>query len=242
MLRLEAALLRLPTIAAFSDSTAAWLHGTDMAPCDPIEITVPLAAGVCSRAGIAVHRRDLSPAEIVRVRGLPATSIVRTLADLSGRLSLTEAVVLIDAALHGGRVRTAQLTAWADAHAGRRGIRNLRLALQHSDPASESPMESRLRMVLVLGGLPRPRAQVPVNDRWGGFAGRPDLYYERQQIGIEYDGGTHRDAMAEDNRRQNRLLAAGVRLLRFTASDVLGHPDSVVRQVRELLARPLPPR
>ena len=99
-------------------------------------------------------------------------------------------------------------------------------------------MESRLRMVLVLGGLPRPKAQVSIHDRWGRFVGRPDLYYEQHRLGIEYDGGFHRDALAEDNRRQNRLLNAGVRLLRFTGTDVLGNPESVVSQVRAMLAEP----
>jgi very-short-patch-repair endonuclease len=36
-----------------------------------------------------------------------------------------------------------------------------------------------------------------------------------------------------DNRRQNLLLNAGFRLLRFTASDVHQRPDVVTAQVRE---------
>ena len=114
-------------------------------------------------------------------------------------------------------------------------MRNLRRVLGFVDAAAESPMESRLRMVLVLGGLPRPKAQVTIRDRWGRALGRPDLYYPEQRLGIEYDGGSHRESLAEDNRRQNRLLKAGVRLLRFTAADVLRDPDSVVSQVRAVL-------
>ncbi len=40
-----------------------------------------------------VRRRALKEREIVTMRGHRATSIERTLADVSGRLSLTEAVV-----------------------------------------------------------------------------------------------------------------------------------------------------
>jgi very-short-patch-repair endonuclease len=69
----------------------------------------------------------------------------------------------------------------------------------------------------------------------GRFLGRPDLYYPAQRLGLEYDGGTHRAWLAEDNRHQNRLLAAGYRLLRFTAGDVLRTPDLVVAQVRAAL-------
>lgn len=170
------------------------------------------------------------------VRGMPATSITRTLAELCGRLSVTEAVVIADAALHLRRVKVDQLLSWAAGHAGRPGVANFRRVIDLAEPAAESPMESRLRMLLVLGGLPRPAAQVSVHDRWGRFIGRPDLYYETQRLGIEYDGGVHRDSLAEDNRRQNRLLDVGVRLLRFTAGDVLHRPESIVPQVRAILS------
>jgi very-short-patch-repair endonuclease len=241
MHRLEAARRRLPPSAAFSGLTAAWLHGFDVTPCDPIEATVPEEAGVSARAGIALRRSALREGDVVHLRNMPVTSIVRTVAEICSRLTLVEAVVIADDALHNRRVQIDQLASWASSNAGRRGIQNLRRVLSQVEPASESPMETRLRMVLVLRGLPRPKAQVPIHDRWGRFVGRPDLYYERHRLGIEYDGGVHRDALAEDNRRQNRLLNAGVRLLRFTAGDVLGNPDSVVSQVRAMLGRPVNP-
>lgn len=154
---------------------------------------------------------------------MPATTIVRALRDLSRRLSLTESVVLIDMALHKG---VAPLTE----------IKRLNIrAVEFAEPATESPMETRLRMVLVLGGLPRPQVQVPLRDSRGLFLGRPDLYYAEQRLGIEYDGGTHRDSLVSDNRRQNRLLSAGIQLLRFTAEDVFQHPEFLVAQVGTLL-------
>jgi very-short-patch-repair endonuclease len=66
--------------------------------------------------------------------------------------------------------------------------------------------------------------------------GRPDLLYPKQRLAIEYDGGNHRDRMVEDNRRQNGLIGAGFRLLRFTAADVYKMSDAVVMQVRRGLA------
>ena len=235
---LEGAQQRLPPGAAFSGFTAAWLHGLDVAPCRPIEVTVPVSAGVSARSGMAVRRSAMRKGDVVLLRGMPATSMARTLADLCGRLSLTEGVVIADAALHQGRVRLEQLLSWVKSNRKHHGIANLRRVIPLADPAAESPMESRLRMLLVLAGLPRPKSQVSIHDRWGRFVGRPDLFYEEHRLGIEYDGGGHRDAMADDNRRQNRLLNAGVRLLRFTGADVLGNPDAVLTQVRTMLAGP----
>ena len=160
------------------------------------------------------------------------TSLLPALAEVCGRSQLTEGVVIADMALHARLLTLAQLETWAHSHPGRRGIKNLRRVVALAEPASASPMESRLRMVLILNGLPRPQAQVPIHDAWGRFVGRPDLYYVECRLGIEYDGGGHRETLADDNRRQNRLLNAGVRLLRFTASDVLGKPGSVAAQVR----------
>jgi very-short-patch-repair endonuclease len=100
---------------------------------------------------------------------------------------------------------------------------------------AESPMETRLRTLLVLGGLPRPVAQVSLHDDHGRFLGRADLYYPSHRLALEYDGGTHRNSLVEDNRRQNLILSAGFRILRFTAADIRGTPNAVVEQVRAAL-------
>lgn len=96
-------------------------------------------------------------------------------------------------------------------------------------------METRLRMILVLARLPVPEVQATIR-KSNRFLGRVDLYYRTKRLAIEYDGSTHRDSLAEDNRRQNLLINAGVRLLRFTASDIYSTPDQVVGQVRAALA------
>ena len=173
--------------------------------------------------------------DVVKARGLPVTSPLRTLRDLCVRLSLTEAVVVADMALHARLISTANLSVSADESAGSQGVPKLRKVIEHVEPAAESPMETRLRMLLVLAGLPRPEVQVAIHDPLRRFLGRLDLYYPEQRLGLEYDGATHRETLAEDNRRQNRLVDAGVRLLRFTATDIYNTPDVVVGLVRKAL-------
>jgi very-short-patch-repair endonuclease len=97
-------------------------------------------------------------------------------------------------------------------------------------------METRLRLLLVMARLPRPLAQVSLCDEAGHFLGRPDFYYPLHRLAIEYDGGHHRENLTGDNRRQNRLVDAGYRMLRFTAADVLSTPDSIVALVRRALS------
>lgn len=123
-------------------------------------------------------------------------------------------------------------------NAARRGVALLRRALELSHPAAESPMETRLRMMLVMAGLPRPQVQTTLRDESGVFIARPDLYYPIHRLAIEYDGATHKDSIVADSRRQNRLLESGYRVLRFTAADVLANPSSVITLVRRAIARP----
>ena len=235
-LMVKAAAMRVPPTAVFSGRTAAWLHGLTVDLREPIEVTLVKGGGISGRAGLAVRRHRLDPDDVVMARGRRTTSICRTLRDVAAKLPLVEAVVMLDLALQAKLTTLDELHSWIATRAGTTGISALRNAARQAEPGAESPMETRLRMLLVLRGLPRPLAQVAIVDSAGIFIGRLDLYYPEERLGLEYDGATHRDSLAEDNRRQNRLLAAGVRLLRFTAADIYSTPDAVAEQVAGVLA------
>jgi len=240
LVRLRAAAHRLPEGAVFSGHTAGWLHGLDVDPFDPTEVTVPAGSRVTRRAGLSLRRS--ASIESAIAQGLPVTSRVRTVVDLARRLPMVEAVTILDMALHRRLVRISALQGWAGANPGKRGVAALRRALELAEPAAESPMETRLRLLLILAGLPKPRVQAALRDRSGAFLARPDLYYPIHRLAIEYDGATHKDSITGDNRRQNRILDAGHKILRFTAGDVLGNPSAVVSLVRRAIARPLEAR
>ena len=233
--RIEALSRRLPPGAVFSHQTAGWLHGLDLEPGDPPEATAPFGCGVSNRAGVRLRRSTLAPSDVSRCRGLPATSPVRTAFDLARHLPLVDAVVAVDTAMRQMLVDLASLDEYIAEHRRAQGNAQACRVVELAEPRSESPMESRLRVLLVLAGLPRPRAQVDVCDALGRLLGRLDLYYPTQRLGLEYDGEAHRERLVADNRRQNRLLAAGYRLLRFTAADVYRRPGAVVAQVRSAL-------
>jgi very-short-patch-repair endonuclease len=236
LLTLRAIALRLPTGAAFSGQTAAWLHGLDVEPCAPVSVIVPLGSTLNRGAPVKVSRATLPAEEVVSCRGLPTTCSTRTIFDLCRVLALPDAVALTDAALKR------RLLTWDElAAVGRRSSRHvssLRRVLELANPRSESMMESRLRVLLVEGGLPKPEVQVVLFDDVGRILARADLYYPSHRLVIEYDGSTHRHSLIDDDQRQNRLLSARYRLLRFTAPDVLRTPNATVAQVRGILTGP----
>ena len=235
LLLLKAARLGVPALAAFSGLTAAWGHGVDVPPCSPIQVTVPQGLGVSARSGLLVSRARLEAGDVVIRRGLRVTSICRTLADIARSMPLAEAVAIADMALHNGLVELDELTAYPIGRELRFG-RLLRVA-RLAEPAAESRMESLLRMVLIKARLPRPQVQAPLLDNGGNVFGRADLFYPSHRLVIEYDGGTHRDSLVQDNPRQNAILRAGYDLLRYTAPDVLGRPEAVAAEVRARLKR-----
>ena len=198
---------------------------------------VPELTRVAHRAPATVRCIQLAPGDVVWRNGFPVTSPTRTCFDLAAKLALVEAVAAIDMALHCGVISLENFGGYVARHEGVAGVVKARKVLEHLEPKSESPMESRLRMLLVRAGLPRPEAQVTLRDRWGGFVARVDLYYPAARLAVEYDGDQHRDQLTADNRRQNRLHEIGVTVLRYTAPDLKERPNQVVDQVRAALPK-----
>src|SRR5438445_6446929 len=154
----------------------------------PLRAEFHLASQISRLTGIAVRRSDIGAGETVTRRGYPATSMVRTLADLGRRLPLVDAVAALDMALHRRLLKSDDLRSWACARSRYPGIRRLRQTIELAEPATESVMETRLRLLLVMARLPTPQAQVPLHDRAGRFVGRPDFYYLLHCLALEYDG------------------------------------------------------
>ena len=63
----------------------------------------------------------------------------------------------------------------------------LRSVLDLVDGGAESPRESRLRLLLIRAGLPRPETQIAFRD----LRIRVDMGWRRWQVAVEYDGAQH---------------------------------------------------
>jgi very-short-patch-repair endonuclease len=67
-----------------------------------------------------------------------------------------------------------------------------------------------------------------------------DLAWPDQRVVVEYEGAYHFDGLqiAKDDRRYERLIAAGWRVIRLSAVD-LRDMDAVVSRIAQALAQPL---
>ncbi|MEH1097638.1 endonuclease domain-containing protein [Micromonospora sp. CPCC 205561] len=238
----DAVALTLPAGAAISGLSAAFLWGVDLLPrASPVFVTLPGAARRRSTERVSVDQRSLAAQEITRLAGLPVTTGVRTAFDLGRQLPRADALVAVDALLHRRVLKLAALGGYLDTHSGWPGTAQLREVLTLAEPLTESPMETRVRLVLHDAGLPALTAQHDVYgshaQRGRVFLGRVDLAYPRWRIAIEYEGDHHRERshFQRDVARLNALRAAGWLVLRFTADDILRHPARIVRLVTDAI-------
>jgi very-short-patch-repair endonuclease len=224
----------LPLDAVFAGLTGAWMHGLDFKPTDPVYVVVPPGSGLRSRLGLRVRRCVLPPGDVVEVRDLRVTTIHRTLRDLCLRLPPVEGLVALDMAIALRRTDVTALRCYVESAKGLPGAPRMRSLVDLAAPA-ESPMETRLRWLLLERGLPMPGVQVDLHDRDGRFVGRADLYYPEARLVIEFDGGMHRDKLVTDDQRQNALVSAGYVVLRFTSVDVYQRPEAIESLVRQAI-------
>ncbi|RAK40372.1 uncharacterized protein DUF559 [Actinoplanes lutulentus] len=234
-----ATMLVLPPTTAIGGPSAAHLW-TGESPPDPTPVHVVAPRGIRLRRDprIVVHYTGLSAADVCVRTELRLTTPERTVFDMGRRAARADALVALDALLHQHLIDPATLRRMIAKRSGWPGTARLGALLALAEPRSESPMETRLRLILIDAGVPRPVAQFEVRDPLGGLLARADLAWPELRLAVEYDGDHHRDQrqFRQDVGRLNALRMAGWTVLRFTADDVLRRPATTARLVTAAIA------
>ncbi|AFM15399.1 cullin, a subunit of E3 ubiquitin ligase [Mycolicibacterium chubuense NBB4] len=226
---------RKATLAGLS---AAAMHGSRWLPADgPAELTRTR----CGKApGVQIHRDTLFDDEVCLVQSIDCTTVARTAFDIGRRLPGDEAVIRIDALLNATRLPLAEVSRIGARHPGARGIRSFRAAIGLVDGGAESPQETRVRLLLMRKGLPRPDTQIPVVNDYGRVVRRIDMGWPQFCVGVEYDGEQHWTdpaAHAEDITRLEFLAARGWLIVRVSARQLRYEPDDIVRRTLHALTQ-----
>lgn len=230
-----AARLLLPT-AVVSGLSAAVLWGVDLADeRDDVELVLPPGSNPRRIPGVRVRRMPLDPADVRVLDRVRVVSPLAAAVRAAGLLEPDDAVVAIDRMVAAGVVDLAALRARV-AEPGV-GSDRVRRACTRADGLAESPQETRLRLLMVDGGLPAPVAQYVVRHE-GREVARVDFAWPELRIAVEYDGARHAEPgqFAKDRRRINRLQAAGWTVVFVTAAD-LHRPAQPLATLREALHR-----
>jgi hypothetical protein len=224
----RAASLVLPADCAFSHCTAAALLGLPLPRSHEhtrLHVMRPARHNPVARPQVLPHL-GLESRETVRVDGLRVVSAADTWVDLAITLGVEDLVVLGDSvARRAGSIDP--LRAALGRRGRARGVRALREALAWVRVGSDSPMETRSRLLFVRHGLPEPELNVAVTARDGsGFLCRSDFVWRDWRVIGEYQGEHHFGGYERgDDDIARRLLAEddGWKYVEITKSDVF-HP------------------
>ncbi|QNE46454.1 DUF559 domain-containing protein [Glaciihabitans sp. INWT7] len=236
--------LRMPGRAFFSHSTAALIHGIPLPwaleHADRLHVGVPSPSRALSASGVVGHRLAVVPSDVSMLSGLRVTSTVRTWTDLADQLAFEDLVAAGDYLIHWRRPFTTRvaLEKALRLRRGRRGFRALSRAVLRLNERSESPPESRLRLIVEDAGFPTPEINREVTDRFGEFVARTDFIFEGLRLVLEYQGDYHRTTKGQwraDMTRRSKLEAVGWRVMELNAGD-LKDPAELVMRIRRLLA------
>lgn len=237
--RVAAARLVLGTEGFLCGLTAAWVYGAEAQDdrAQLVWIGRPTGSWRKARSGCLVRQITVAPSDLITVEGALITTPLRTAFDCARWLTRTEAVVVADAMAREHFVDGCHLAAYVEAHRGLRGVRNAAHVATMVDALSESPMESRMRVLLVSSGFEGHVLQHEIRDGHGRFVARVDLAYPERRIAVEYDGSFHWRQRRDDDRRRDKLRALGWQVFVMSASDYY-RPEGFVAELRRAFAAP----
>ncbi|WP_157979719.1 type IV toxin-antitoxin system AbiEi family antitoxin domain-containing protein [Kribbella monticola] len=231
-----------PDSVAVSHQSALVLHGLPVWGLELAEVHLTrldnFRGGLAG--GVRHHRGKLTAGELTEVQGLITTTWPRAVAETACTTSFEAAVVIADAAVRRSQSGLEEVHSVLDVVEFWPGSPTARAAVAFADGRSESVGESRLRVLMHNQGLPAPLLQVDFSDSTG-FVGRVDFYFPEYRTVVEFDGlvkysSGSAEALVEEKRREDRLRALGLEVVRVVWSD-LTLPGQVGERIRSAFAR-----
>ena len=229
----------------FSHVTAARLYGLplpwELGRRSLLDVAAITPDHAPQGAGVIGHRLVRELVTVARVNGVLVPEPIDVWVQLAALLTTDELVEVGD-----GLVRRkfplatlGELRASVDRVRHRRGARRLRDCIGWVRSGTDSPAETRMRLILLRGGLPEPVIGHTVKDGDGYFVGTPDLAYVRQRIALDYEGEIHRvdeGTFSSDIERREMFQDADWRHIRVV-KDHLRQPHRLVDRVGYALAQ-----
>lgn len=218
----------------FSHLTAALMHGMEVSYGDlmPIHLAVDLDCKTKSNRKIVRHPME---EEAVTVDGVRVTIFWRTALDCLVELDFRRGLAIADSTLRVAGVSRAQLVSYIKSRSDVYGWERALDAASWANPLAANGGESIARAVMIEQGFMLPKLQVKIpNVIEGGGSYYADFYWELpdgscvagELDGLDkyYDpqmtgGKSVAQVMSDERRRESRLGAAGLRVVRFSFAE-----------------------
>jgi very-short-patch-repair endonuclease len=225
-----AAVLACGPEACLSHGDAAALHGLQRPGGRLIHVTAPTG-----HAPPGIRRHVTRAPARTSVDGIPVTPIERTVLDQAPRLSQQRLRSTLEALQRRGDFDYNRFTALLQTANGRRGIGELKRALEaltDEPPWLQSDLERDFLELVRAAGLPEPSANVVVD---GALV---DFFWPAQNLVVEIDSILHHHGkrpFEDDRRRDAKHTVAGRRSLRPTHERITHDARGLVSDLSALL-------
>ncbi|MDO5502905.1 MAG: DUF559 domain-containing protein [Actinomycetia bacterium] len=234
VVRAKAAVLIAPPYAVVSHESAARLWCPQGPRSANVHISFSYHAFI-KREEVSTHRFTYR-LETTHRHGILVTSPAMTFMHLAVRLELVELVVFGDQLVKRGHITPEDLVRYAEnwEHHGRAaGLRAAKLVRAGVDSAPET----RLRLLIILAGLPEPTINHVMYRVDGSIRYRIELVYGEVLLAIEYDGRWHDEPTqkAYDEARRKTLTEEGWTFIVLRAEDLYETPDQTLLRIIEAL-------
>jgi hypothetical protein len=229
------ALSLFPADAHASHATAARIYRLPIPPLPHEHVTVSRADDRRRRAGIACHVSAEAQARLLD--DIRVSTPEQVFLDLASQLPLVDLVVVGDHLVRRGMVSRERLTTFCAAASGK-GAVQARAAAGFVRERVDSPMETRLRMLIVLAGLPEPVVNRTFGDEDGLEFRRYDLCWPQARLIVEYDGRHHIERKSQwesDLQRRERIEDDRWRIIVVTSKGIYSTPGQTVAKIHRLL-------
>jgi very-short-patch-repair endonuclease len=228
--RYMAAVLACGDEACLSGRAAAHLFGLLKGHAPPPEVSAPVKRSV---PGLTVRRTRIDARDKTVHRGIPTTTVPRTLIDLAAHLSLDDLARACHVA--GARYDTTprHVSAVLERRPRVRGAAKLRRIIEGDTHVTLSALERRFLELLRTHCLPLPRTNRPA----GTY--RVDCRWPDHRLTVELDSYRFhhsRHAWEQDRRREREARARGDDFRRYTWADVFEEPAQTIEELGALLA------
>ncbi len=228
-----AALKVVPQAAGCSHQTAGRVLGAAVPHSPLTHLAVPRECR-SSPEGVQLHRYASRP-PMVRRGGVWVTAPGQTFVDLAPGLPFVDQVILGDSLVrHAGTDAAALVEAASQARG--RGARAARRAAAYVRRDVDSPMETRVRLLMTLAGLPEPVVNHEIRSHDGIVLRKVDLALEDLRLAIEYDGRHHierKEQWRDDLLRREEFEARRWRFIVLVAEDIFVHPDRTLARLEQ---------
>jgi very-short-patch-repair endonuclease len=221
-------------VLSHSSAAALWRIGHEQGGF--VELSLPSSSRRRHR-DLRIHRRPSLnlQRDLTREYGIPVTTPVQTLIDMSLRLDRLSVERMINEADKYNLTHPPQLREALDSRSGERGIARLRFILdRRTFRLTKEELERRFLPLARQAGLPTPLTGQFVNEF------EVDFYWPELGLVVETDGLRYHRTPAEqarDRLRDQTHTAAGLTPLRFTHEQVRYEPDHVLKILTQTASR-----